>query len=252
MNILVAGLGNVGQKYELTRHNIGFIVLDALASKLGASFSFDKKANALIAFYKLNSETNSQTYNLVLVKPQTFMNLSGTAIAPLYNYYKCERLIVVHDELDLPFGSLNYKETSSTAGHNGLKSINSHLSLPYTKLRFGIGFNILLYPELLSKLISSNIDAYKISEEYTQSYKEKLTNNTKAIMNGSEFKTLALHALKNANKSNHEEVANYVLSNFSKQELVLLQDMMPFVLNALLSLITSPQSTQNKYGINLK
>ncbi|PAF51457.1 aminoacyl-tRNA hydrolase [Helicobacter sp. 13S00401-1] len=252
MNVLVAGLGNVGSKYELTRHNIGFIILDALASKLGTSFSLDKKANALVASHKLLESNSSQTYNLILVKPQTFMNLSGTAIAPLYNYYKCERLVVIHDELDLPFGSLNYKETSSTAGHNGLKSINQHLSLPYSKLRFGIGFNILLYPELLTKLISSNIDAYKITQDYIDSYKEKLSNNTKGIMSGSEFKNIALAALKSANKTNHEEVSNYVLNNFSKTELLLLKDMLPFILQALFSLITSPSSTQNKYGINLK
>lgn len=128
--ILIAGLGNPGAKYEHTRHNIGFDILDYLAKALGIKFESFPKFNALVA--KLPSK------EIFLIKPQTFMNLSGVAIAPMMNFYKITTLLVVHDDLDLPLGCIRFKKGGSSGGHNGLKSIDSTFGNDYYRLRFGI------------------------------------------------------------------------------------------------------------------
>lgn len=128
--ILIAGLGNPGVKYQYTRHNIGFDILDSLASALGIKFESSTKFNALVA--KLPSK------EIYLIKPQTFMNLSGIAIAPMMNFYKITTLLVVHDDLDLPLGCIRFKKGGSSGGHNGLKSIDNTFGNDYYRLRFGI------------------------------------------------------------------------------------------------------------------
>lgn len=128
--ILIAGLGNPGVKYQYTRHNIGFDILDSLASALGIKFESSTKFNALVA--KLPSK------EIYLIKPQTFMNLSGVAIAPMMNFYKITTLLVVHDDLDLPLGCIRFKKGGSSGGHNGLKSIDNTFGNDYYRLRFGI------------------------------------------------------------------------------------------------------------------
>jgi PTH1 family peptidyl-tRNA hydrolase len=134
MKYLFVGLGNPGAKYENTRHNIGFKVIDALAKQLGGSFSLQK--NAELAEVKFKGKT------LVLIKPTTFMNLSGKAI----NYYlqkekiSIDNLVVVLDDLALPFGTLRMKGKGSDGGHNGLKDIQATLNTTnYCRLRFGVG-----------------------------------------------------------------------------------------------------------------
>lgn len=131
---LIAGLGNIGEEYENTRHNIGFTILDALAKEQGVKFRTDRLAD--IAEYKFKGKT------LILIKPSTFMNLSGKAV----NYWlqaekiKQENLLVLTDDLALPFGSLRMKIKGSDGGHNGLKSIQETLnSSEYARLRFGVG-----------------------------------------------------------------------------------------------------------------
>lgn len=128
--ILIAGLGNPGSKYEHTRHNIGFDILDCLAKALGIKFESFPKFNALVA--KLPSK------EIFLIKPQTFMNLSGVAIAPMMNFYKITTLLVIHDDLDLSLGCIRFKKGGSSGGHNGLKSIDSTFGNDYYRLRFGI------------------------------------------------------------------------------------------------------------------
>lgn len=128
--ILIAGLGNPGVKYQYTRHNIGFDILDSLVSALGIKFESSTKFNALVA--KLPSK------EIYLIKPQTFMNLSGIAIAPMMNFYKITTLLVVHDDLDLPLGCIRFKKGGSSGGHNGLKSIDNTFGNDYYRLRFGI------------------------------------------------------------------------------------------------------------------
>jgi len=132
---LIIGLGNPGQKYETTRHNAGFWVIDIIAQHL--NIKVDKKqAQALIqsAFW--------DGKKVLLVKPQTYMNLSGQAVMQLINFYQdqVEDLLIIHDDLDLPVGQLRFKRGGGTGGHNGLKSIVQYLnSQDFDRLKIGIG-----------------------------------------------------------------------------------------------------------------
>ncbi len=131
---LIAGLGNIGEEYEQTRHNIGFKILDALASASNISFKADRLA------FKANLKIKNK--ELVLIKPTTFMNLSGKAINYWLQHEKIplSNLLVVVDEVALPFGTIRLKGKGSDGGHNGLKNINQVLGRQdYARLRFGIG-----------------------------------------------------------------------------------------------------------------
>jgi PTH1 family peptidyl-tRNA hydrolase len=132
---LIAGLGNPGTKYQWTRHNAGFLVLDRLADIVRVSVDRTR-------FNGLYGEGNWLGTRLVLLKPQTFMNLSGRAVAEAARFYKMppEDVIVVHDDLDLPFGQLRLKAGGGHGGHNGLRSIIAELgSADFLRLRVGIG-----------------------------------------------------------------------------------------------------------------
>ena len=129
---LIVGLGNSGKKFEKTRHNCGFIVLDRIVADKGLSWIFDKDSNAEIA----------KEGALVFAKPQTFMNDSGFSVSKLINFYKVDLndLIVVHDDVDLPFGEFRFKKGSGTAGHHGVESIFERLgSLHFWRFRIGVG-----------------------------------------------------------------------------------------------------------------
>jgi len=134
MKFLIAGLGNIGPDYEQTRHNIGFMVLDAFAK---ASNVFEDKRYGYVA------ETRLRNQSLILLKPSTFMNLSGNAVRYWLQKEKIEteNLLVVVDDLSLPFGMLRLKAKGSDAGHNGLKHIQELIGQNYPRLRFGIGNN---------------------------------------------------------------------------------------------------------------
>lgn len=130
----IVGLGNPGPKYQLTRHNIGFIVIDALAQEFGGSFKDEHKA--LVAKVTIDGE------KVLLIKPQTYMNLSGEAARALMDYYNLELndLIVVHDEVDLPFAQMKVHKKKSAGGNNGIKSMHQHLGTDdYARLRLGVG-----------------------------------------------------------------------------------------------------------------
>lgn len=132
---IICGLGNPGREYERHRHNIGFQVLDALAARWKAPIT-GNKFNAELATASFASQ------KVLLLKPQTFMNISGQSLAAAANFYKVpvEEVLVVHDELDLPFGRLQLKPGGGSGGHNGLKSIaESWGEQDYARLRFGIG-----------------------------------------------------------------------------------------------------------------
>ncbi len=132
---LIVGLGNPGSQYERTRHNIGFVLLDMLAAELGVNFGSSK-------WQAMTAKGSMAGQQVMLVKPQTFMNLSGEAVAPIVSYFNVEisDIIVVHDELDLTCGQLKLATNRGPGGHNGLKSINKLLgSRGYNRLRFGIG-----------------------------------------------------------------------------------------------------------------
>lgn len=134
MKYLIVGLGNPGDKYKETRHNIGFKVVESFANEHGGTFKLDK--NAEVAHAKFKGRT------IVLIKPTTFMNLSGKAV----NYWMqsekitIDNILVITDDIALPFGKLRMKGKGSDGGHNGLKDIQAVLkSQEYARLRFGVG-----------------------------------------------------------------------------------------------------------------
>ena len=134
MKYLIVGLGNIGNEYEMTRHNIGFRVLDALAKASNLVFT-DSRYGAI-------SELKVKGRTLILLKPSTYMNLSGNAVRYWMQSEKIplEHVFVVVDDLALPFGTLRVKPRGSDAGHNGLKHIQQILGTDsYSRLRFGIG-----------------------------------------------------------------------------------------------------------------
>ncbi|MBM0257953.1 aminoacyl-tRNA hydrolase [Micromonospora sp. 4G55] len=135
---LVVGLGNPGREYAGNRHNVGFMVADLLASRVGAKFGRHKRAVAEAAEGRLGFGGPK----LVLVKPLTYMNLSGGPVAALAQFHKipAERVIAVHDELDIPYGQLRVKIGGGEGGHNGLRSMSKSLGTKeYVRVRFGIG-----------------------------------------------------------------------------------------------------------------
>ena len=132
---LVVGLGNPGPKYAGNRHNVGFMVVDELAAQRGERWR-SHKAHAEVV------ETRLGNVPVVLAKPRSYMNLSGGPVANLCSFYKVpvERVVVVHDELDIPFASLKLKRGGGSAGHNGLRSVTASLDSPdYVRVRVGIG-----------------------------------------------------------------------------------------------------------------
>lgn len=133
---LIVGLGNPGPQYEKTRHNVGFMVADALAGRVGSTFSSHKKSNSDIVQARLGSRS------VIIAKPRTFMNLSGQPVAALARFFSVDpaNVVVVHDELDIDFGSLRLKLGGGEGGHNGLRSISQHLSTKdYLRVRVGVG-----------------------------------------------------------------------------------------------------------------
>lgn len=134
MNYLVVGLGNIGPEYENTRHNMGFIVLDAWSKASNTVFSSDR--------YGSTAEISHRGHKLLLLKPSTFMNLSGKAVRYWMQEKKIpiERVIIICDDLNLPFGTVRMRAGGSDGGHNGLKNIAEMLgSQGYARIRLGIG-----------------------------------------------------------------------------------------------------------------
>ena len=170
MKYLIVGLGNPGVKYENTRHNIGFKVLDALAESSNTSFKEEKHA------YYTSIKHKSRTYHLI--KPTTFMNLSGKAL----NYWmqhlkvKVDNILVVTDDIALPFGVMRLRGKGSDGGHNGLKDINYYLGHTiYSRLRFGVG----------DQFLKGQQAQYVLSEWITDEEKdlsERIQHATKMIL----------------------------------------------------------------------
>jgi PTH1 family peptidyl-tRNA hydrolase len=163
---LIAGLGNPGDKYSKTRHNIGFLVIDEITKNLTTSNINNPNFKAIVQKYSTN----------LFVKPQTFMNLSGESIVSIVEYYdiSSENVIIVHDDLDLSFGTIKFKLGGGHGGHNGLKSIDQHIGKEYLRVRIGIG-----------------------------------------------------------KPSNKQDVANFVLNNFNKDEFEKLPDIISHTINAI-------------------
>ena len=132
---IIAGLGNPEEKYERTLHNAGFWFVDELARKYGGSFRYEKKFDADYCRINLHGE------DVWLVKPQSYMNCSGQPIRGMLDYYrlKANQLLVAHDEIDLPPGTVRLKEGGGHGGHNGLRDIIKHCGNGFLRLRLGVG-----------------------------------------------------------------------------------------------------------------
>lgn len=133
---LVVGLGNPGPEYERTRHNVGFLVADSLAERIGGRFTVHKKSGTDLLQARLDGR------QILIAKPRSYMNLSGRPVAALARFFSVPptEVIVVHDELDLPFGAVRLKRGGGEGGHNGLRSISGALTTKdYLRTRIGIG-----------------------------------------------------------------------------------------------------------------
>ena len=126
---LIAGLGNIGKEYENTRHNVGFMLIDLILKDGGYSDVSSAKFQGEL--YKNGS--------LLLLKPSTYMNSSGKSLKAVNDFYKPNRIIVIHDDLDIAFGAMRFKNGGSSGGHNGIKSIDSLIGNNYDRVRIGIG-----------------------------------------------------------------------------------------------------------------
>ena len=136
MTKMIVGLGNPGDKYEKTKHNMGFMALDLLAKELNVDFKEEKPFMSLVASTFVNGE------KLFLVKPLTFMNESGRSVAPLLKYYNIDEadLTVMHDDLDSPVGRVRLRQKGSSGGQNGIKSVITHVgSQTFNRVKIGIG-----------------------------------------------------------------------------------------------------------------
>ena len=168
---LIVGLGNPGKEYEHTRHNMGYDVVDLFASSL--CFDIDK-----VGFKGLYTKVKYFNEDIILLKPTTYMNLSGDSIVLLKNYFKIdiEDIIIIYDDMDTKVGNIRLKIKGSSGGHNGIKSIIANLKTEeFKRIRVGIGkpvFNIIDYvlgkpsseeQELINKALQDAVDALKIS-----------------------------------------------------------------------------------------
>ena len=157
---LIVGLGNPGREYKKTRHNVGFNLLDSIAKNNGYSFKKDKKFNCEISEAIIDEE------KIIMIKPLSFMNLSGTVVNKVRTFYDIDidDILVIQDDLDMEFGKIRIVYDSSSGGHNGIKNINECLgSQKYTRLKIGISNNkeIDTKDYVLGKFSKDNINDLK-------------------------------------------------------------------------------------------
>ena len=183
---LIIGLGNIGEKYENTRHNIGFKILDELAEEHKASFETEKLGD--IASFRFKGRT------FILLKPSTYMNLSGKAVKYWMTKEKIgiDNILVVTDDLNIDFGTIRLKAKGSDGGHNGLKDIQEKLNTTkYPRFRFGVGANFpkgrqvdFVLSEWSKDEISQLIERLPVSAKLITSFGTAGLNNTMSAFNG--------------------------------------------------------------------
>lgn len=158
---LIVGLGNPGKEYEHTRHNVGFEVLDLLSKELGTTFKLDKAFKGFIATCTVGVE------KVILLKPTTFMNLSGESVIAVVNFYKVpiEDILVIYDDIALDVARLRLRESGSAGGHNGVKSLIAHLGTQtFKRIRVGIsGTDKSLCSHVLGKFSKDETPIMQIS-----------------------------------------------------------------------------------------
>ena len=187
---LIVGLGNPGREYEKTRHNIGYIYIDELAKKL--SLEFKEKFKGEFVKTKINNK------DVILLKPLTYMNLSGESVIQVVNYYHIEPedILVIHDDLDMEIGKIKLKENGSSGGHNGIKNIILHLgSEKFKGLKVGIS------NDKLGDTKDYVLGKFSKEEEIMiDSIKEKMVNILEDY-----FKLSFIDLMSKYNRRNHEE-----------------------------------------------
>lgn len=187
---LIVGLGNPGPKYETTRHNVGFLAIDRMVDEWKAGAP-ENKFNAEISYASVSGQ------KVALMKPKTFMNLSGQAVAPFMNFYKLvpDDLVVIHDDLDLPPMSLKIKTGGGTGGHNGLKSLEECLGseqTDYHRIRVGIGHPAAL--GLKIKPVDYVLQAYSDQElGELDPLLDKIVDATQKIVSGNVLAAMTLY-----------------------------------------------------------
>lgn len=161
---LIFAQGNPGPQYEFTRHNVGFLALDTIAKNANVSFQEKTKFKASIA------EISHEGEKVILAKPVTFYNETGASARAITDFYKFEPqdILVLHDELALPFGTLRTREKGSDAGNNGIKSLNAHLGANFARLRIGI------WNDLANRVGSADFVLSRFSERETKLLSDKL------------------------------------------------------------------------------
>jgi len=179
---LIVGLGNPGSEYENTRHNIGFMVVDELLRRSSAQDV-------------TKSSFNGNTYkskDAIYLKPLTYMNLSGKSILKVKNFFKTSKTIIIHDDLDLPFGTLRFKLGGGHGGHNGLKSADSAITKEYIRVRMGIG-----RPENKGEVSSFVLSSFSQKEKAClDEWICKAADAVEEILVGDWEKVASLHSIK--------------------------------------------------------
>ena len=175
--LLVVGLGNPGKEYDGTRHNIGFACLDAFVAANDFEPWIERKN---LKCHQANATLGDT--RVIAIKPTTFMNLSGDAVQAVANFYKipADKIVVVHDELDIPFGQIRLRTGGSSAGHNGLKSVMQHLGEGFGRVRIGIG------PKEPEQIDSADFVLARFSKEQ-EKHLPKLTREVSAILSETAF-----------------------------------------------------------------
>ncbi len=180
---LLVGLGNCGQEYKNTRHNFGFLLID----KIIASHKLILHGKKFKSEFFVGEISNIK---IIALKPQTFMNLSGSAILEAINFYKIplQNIIVFHDDIDLDFAKIKYKIGGGNGGHNGLKSIDENIGKEYARIRLGIGrpsnFNYEISEYVLSKFSKEELEIIdKINQKISDNFLELLNKNPQNFLN---------------------------------------------------------------------
>jgi PTH1 family peptidyl-tRNA hydrolase len=167
--VMLVGLGNPGKDYDLTRHNVGFLCLDAFVKQTDemAEWIQKKDFKALVSTGKLGDK------QVIVMKPTTFMNLSGEAVQAVANFYNIvpTNIVVIHDELDIDFGHIRLRSGGSSAGHNGVKSVSKYIGEDYGRIRIGVG------PKHPAKIQSEDF----ILQKFSSQEQEQLPNLTREI-----------------------------------------------------------------------
>ena len=179
---LIVGLGNPGAEYASTRHNIGFMVIDELLRR---------NEHQDVTKSSFQGETFKSKTNIYL-KPMTYMNLSGKSILKVKNFYKINKVIVIHDDLDLPFGALRFKFGGGHGGHNGLKSTDSVITKEYIRVRMGIG-----RPKNKGEVSSFVLSSFSQEEEpFLAEWISKAADAVEEMSIGDWEKVASLHSIK--------------------------------------------------------